>query len=196
MSTLPCFYLSLALCPNFHPFLKSMSDFVREIRFWKSTGSWIFFLFEINQLVCIILKHLCVRTWVCVPMCLHAPVFVCESRPSRATMHVPKSGENFRCESSVYTFFETDSFSVLLCQALRPTSFWGFFCPCLPFYLMFSLVFISVQYKPRATWEEGTSAEELYQSWPVTMSVVNCLVGWYGETNYSTNRSPSTVQKC
>lgn len=118
MSTLPCFYLPLALCPNFHPFLKSVSDFVKEIHFWKSTGSWIFFSFEINQLVCIILKHLCVRTWVCVPMCLHAPVFVCESRPSRATMHVPKSGENFRCESSVYTFFETGTLFLRCCARL------------------------------------------------------------------------------
>lgn len=53
---------------------------------------------------------------------------------------------------------------------------------------MFSLVLISVQHKHRATWEERTSAEELYQSWPVTMSVVNCLADWYGGTIQPTGR--------
>lgn len=130
-------------------------------------------------------------------MCLHAPVFVCESRPSRATMHVPKPGENLRCDSSVYTFFDTGTLFLRWCARLSDLQVsGGFCCPCLPFYLMFSLVFISVQYKPRTTWEERTSAEELYQSWPVVMSVVSCLVDWYGGTNYSTNRSLSTVQKC
>lgn len=91
MSTLPCFYLSLALCPNFHPFLKSMSDFVREIRFWKSIGSWIFFYLKSINLsvsflnICVweheyVFPCACMHLCLCVRAGLQGPQCMCQSQ--------------------------------------------------------------------------------------------------------------------
>lgn len=90
MSTLPCFYLPLALCPTFYPFLKSVSDFVGEIRFWKSTGSWIFFFKSTNLSVsflniCVweheyVFPCACMHLCLCVRAGLQGPQCMCQSQ--------------------------------------------------------------------------------------------------------------------